>query len=139
MRRVSGAGKELGQANERLRYMRLALVQAPQANPALFERIDAAAAALTELQTRLYGDGTRGRLNEATTPSISGRVGGVVYGHWDTRQMPTTTFRRSLEVAAGEFATLRADLSAIIDIDLPALEEALEAAGAPWTPGRRIP
>jgi len=139
MRRVNGAGEELGEASERLRYMRAALLETPRADPALFARIDSLGARLAELQVRLWGDQTRGRLNEASTPSISGRVGSVTYGHWETRQTPTATFRRSLEIAASDFTTLRSDLSAIIDADIPALESALEAAGAPWTPGRRIP
>ena len=139
MRRVSGAGEELRQTNERLRYMRAALLETPRADPALFARLDELAARLSELQTRLWGDRTRGRLNEASAPSISGRVGSVTYGHWETTQMPTATHRRNLEIAATDFATLRRELSAILDTDLPALESALEAAGAPWTPGRRIP
>jgi hypothetical protein len=139
MRRVNGAGEEIGNANERLRYMRAALLETPRAAPALFTRLDALGARLAELQVRLWGDRARGRLNESSAPSISGRVGSVIYGHWETRQMPTATFRRSLEIAANDFVAFRQDLSAVIDVDLPALEAALEAAGAPWTPGRRIP
>jgi hypothetical protein len=139
MRRVNGAGEELGQANERLRYMRAALLEAPRADPGLFARLDELGVALDKLQTRLYGDRTRGRLNEASIVSINGRVGSVIYGHWETRQTPTATQQRSLEIGADDFATLRQDLSAIIDTDLPTLEAELEAAGAPWTPGRRIP
>jgi photosystem II stability/assembly factor-like uncharacterized protein len=139
MRRVSGAGEEIDRAQERLRYMRAALVETPRADAALFARLDQLEAALAGLQTRLSGDRTRGRLNEATVPSIRGRVGRVVGGHWDSRQMPTATHRRNLEIAEADFAGFRQDLSAVIETDLPQLESALEAAGAPWTPGRRLP
>ena len=119
--------------------MRRALLETPRADPALYVRIDEVVAALAALQTRLYGDRARGRLSEASAPSINGRLGSAIYQHWQTRQMPTETHRQNVEIAATDFAVLRRDLTAILETDLPALESALEAAGAPWTPGRRIP
>ncbi len=70
--------------------------------------------------------------------SRRGRVGRVVAGHWNTRQTPTATHRRNLEIARTDFDGFRTDLSAVLETTLPQLEEALEAAGAPWTPGRLI-
>jgi photosystem II stability/assembly factor-like uncharacterized protein len=139
MRRVNGAGEELGQANERLRHMRRALLETPRADPALFARMDDLGARLAELQVRLWGDRARGRLNESSTPSISGRVGYAIWGHWETRQTPTATQRRSLKIGEDDFEFFRLDLDVIVNMELPMLEEALETAGAPWTPGRRIP
>jgi hypothetical protein len=138
MRRVAGAGEELGRARERLRYMRAALVETPSADPELFTRLDELGAGLAALQTRLGGDRARSQLNESSSPSIRGRVGRVM-GHWSTRQMPTATHQRNLEIAREDFAAFRQDLSALVDGDLARLESELEAAGAPWTPGRRIP
>jgi photosystem II stability/assembly factor-like uncharacterized protein len=139
MRRINGAGEELGEANDRLRYMRAALLQAPRAEASLFAQMDDLGERLAEIQLRLWGDRARDRLNETSVPSISGRAGNAIGGHWVTRQMPTATMRRSLEIATGDFALLRRDLSTLIDTAIPELESALEAAGAPWTSGRRIP
>ena len=138
MRLVAGAGEEIGNARERLRHMRAALLETPRADPALFGRLDAFGAALQEMQVRLSGDPIRGRLIEPSVPSIRGRVGRVVGGHWDTRQTPTATHRRNLEIARTDFAELRRALSAALETDLPQLESDLEAAGAPWTRGRRL-
>ena len=85
------------------------------------------------------GDRIRGRLNESSVPSILGRIGRVAGGHWDTRQAPTTTQRQSLDVAQDGFEQLSTELSALLETELPGLEAELEAAGAPWTPGRRLP
>ena len=139
MRRVAGAGEELSAALERLRYMREALVQTPGADAALFTRVDSLSSALARLRTRLLGDQVRGRLDEPSVPSISERVWRVIGGHWDTRQPPTDTFRRNLEIARQDFTTLRQELTRLIEADLARLEAALEAAGAPWMPGMRIP
>jgi hypothetical protein len=138
MRRVAGAGEELGQARERLRYMRAALVETPGVDPGLFTRIDELAAELAALQTRLSGDRARSQLNEPSAPSIRSRVGRVM-GHWSTRQTPTATHRRNLEIAREDFAAYRQDLTRLVDDELLQVESALEAAGAPWTPGQRIP
>lgn len=138
MRRVSGASEEIGQARERLRYMRAALLKAPRADPALFARLDDFNRALDGFSLKLSGDRVRGSLSEPSVPSISERVGNAIYGHWDTRQTPTGTARRSLELGREGFTALSAELRTLLDTDLVRLEEALEAAGAPWTPGRRV-
>ena len=139
MRRVNNAGEEISWARERLRHMRAALVETPRADPALFARLDELGATLERLRTRLTGDRTRGQLNEATVPSIRSRGGRGVGGHWDTRQTPTATHRRNLQIARDGFGALSQELSAVIEDELARLEADLEAAGAPWTPGRRLP
>lgn len=138
MRRIASAGEEIGRARNRLRHMRAALLRTPQADPALFGRLDDLNGVLAGLQTRLNGDQVRGQLNETSVPSIRSRVGRVVDGHWGTRQTPTATHRRNLEIARTDFEAFRPDLSAVLDTTLPQLEADLEAAGAPWTPGRRL-
>ena len=50
--------------------------------------------------------------------------------------MPTTTHRRDIEIAGDALETLTRDLKALIEGDLARLKTDLEAAGAPWTPGR---
>jgi photosystem II stability/assembly factor-like uncharacterized protein len=139
MRRVAGASSKLGEARNRVRYMRAALVETPGADPALFGRLDALGRVLDTLSLRLNGDPVRGRLSEASVPSIRGRVGQVMGGHWETRQTPTATQRRSIEIARTDFLPLAAELSSLVERELTQLEADLEAAGAPWTPGRRVP
>ena len=43
---------------------------------------------------------------------------------------------QALAIATQEFAAVREKLRALVDVDLKALEQALDEAGAPWTPGR---
>jgi len=139
VRRVAGAGEDLGRVREQLRHMRAALLQAPKADPGMFARIDSAGRALGALELRLHGHPARQRLSESETPSISERLGMVTYGHWQSRQMPTTTMRRDLEIAARGFESVRRELTTLMERDLARLDADLEAAGAPYTPGRRIP
>ena len=139
LRQAQGAAEEIRRAEERLRYMHHALVEAPQADVALFTSLDQLESSLAELRLRLMGDRVRGRMNEASTPSILSRIGRVAGSHWDTRQTPTGTQVQSLDVARSAFASLSNELGRFLSTDLPGLEAELEAAGAPWTPGRALP
>lgn len=139
MREMAGASAEVGRVRDRLRHMRAALVETPKADPALFGQLDALGRKLEEMNLRLSGDRTRGQLNVSSSPSIRGRVGQVMGGHWGTRQEPTATQRRNIEIAFSAFAELNQELKTLIEVDLVELEGALAAAGAPWTPGRRLP
>jgi photosystem II stability/assembly factor-like uncharacterized protein len=139
MRQVNGASQELGRVGERLRHMRAALIETPRADLGLHRDMDALERRVAELQVRLTGDPARRRLNEFTEPGLRSRLGTVMYGHFDTRQTPTATQRRDVEIARTEFEGWRLDLAGLIDGELARLEAALEAAGAPWTPGRRLP
>ena len=51
-------------------------------------------------------------------------------------QKPTQTQRDHYAAAAAEFEQVLARLRALVEGDLTRLEKSMEAAGAPWTPGR---
>jgi len=136
-RRLAGTSAELGRVREQLRYMRAALVQTPRADPSLHARIDSLSGSLADIEVRLSGNPVRQRLSEAEPPSISERVGMVIGGHWETRQTPTATMRRDIEIAAAGYDIITRDLTALVQGSLARLEADLAAAGAPWTPGRR--
>ncbi|UCC32535.1 MAG: hypothetical protein JSU86_09675 [Phycisphaerales bacterium] len=67
-------------------------------------------------------------------PSISRRV--RIAMQWYVTSAPTQTQRDAYRYAGTEFTELLAELRKLIEEDLTGLEEKLEAAGAPWTPGR---
>jgi photosystem II stability/assembly factor-like uncharacterized protein len=138
-RRLSAVAAELGLIQNQLRQMRATLAETPRADLALYARLDAVGQAVAELERRLRGDPARQNLSEPETPSIGERVGAIRAGHWQTRQMPTATQRRDLEIAMAGLDALESGLKALIAGDLAKLEEAFTAAGAPWTPGRRVP
>jgi hypothetical protein len=119
--------------------MRAALVETPDADAALFGRVEALGRALDVLQMRLFGDNIRGRLNEPGEPSIAGRIGRVYSSSISTRQLPTQTQRESLALGRTGLEEFSADLAGFLNGELAGLGTDLEAAGAPHTPGRRGP
>ena len=135
-RRISGAGRLMGEASERLRFLEAALPQTPKAEASHFAELKQLKTSLADLRRQLYGDPARGRLNESSSPGISNRVGQVAYGHWDTRQMPTQTFRDNLEIAERDFTDFEPKLENYLE-ELDRFEEKMKAAGAPYTRGRK--
>jgi hypothetical protein len=137
IRQVSAASRSMSEAGERLRYLDAALKQTPKASADHFASWQALQERLAGLQMRLWGDPIRQGLDESTSPSISGRVQEVAYGHWATRQAPTQTYRDNLELATQDFAPFSEDLRRFLQ-ELETFEASLEAAGAPFTRGRKF-
>ena len=69
-------------------------------------------------------------------PSIAERVNSIVDAERLSLSRPTSTQREEYAIASQEFVTELAKLRTLINVDLRAVEKALDLAGAPWTPGR---
>lgn len=138
MRRVMGVGKEVERTKTRLDHMRAALLETPSAELGLLVQLDGLLAKLNQVKQNLSGDEVRGKLNEPTPTSTQWRLMRLAFGHWYTRQIPTATQRRSLEIGRDELETAVSTLNTLINEELVAIEAELEAAGAPYTPGRQL-
>ena len=137
LRQISIASMKMSEARKRLTHINAALKMTPKATPELFNKLNQLNKELSILQTRLNGDRIRGGKDESTSPSIRSRAGTVAYGHWDTRQNPTQTHKQNIDTAKQDFAAFRKDLVRYLS-DLENYEISLEAAGAPYTFGRKF-
>ncbi len=138
-RKLLGAVAESSRAADRLAHLERAAQEAGTGGEAALAQVSGLRRELADLDLRLTGDPIRQRLQEPTAPSPVERVQTVIEGHWGSRQGPTQTHRDSITIAAAEYAEISAELRRLIEVDIPALEDTLERAGAPWTPGRRLP
>ena len=134
---ISNASGKMSDAGERLRYLNEALKQTPGIKSEEFETYDNLRKDLATLRLRLYGDPIRRRLNESTTPSISSRASISAYGHWETTQLPTETFKANYDQAKEDFETFKEDLGNYLT-KLASFEKRMEELGAPFTKGRRF-
>jgi hypothetical protein len=135
-RAVRGAAQAVNEAQEHLKFIQKAILDTPKADVKLLERARQIDLHLQDIEVKLAGDPTLASRNEPTPPAILDRVDGVVQGHWSTSSEATRTFQDDYAVAAAEFAPVLEDVRKTIEVDLKGLETQLEAAGAPWTPGR---
>jgi len=94
---------------------------------------------LLDLRGQFIGDPTRSRRNEPAPAGLIDRIETIIGEHWTTTSAPTGSHRKNYEIAAAEFEAALKSLHPLLDHDLPALHETLEAAGAPWAPGRKLP
>ena len=134
-RAVLGALEFTGEFKDRIKHLRQAILDTPAAQPEQLAELAAIEGELNDLLVLLRGDRSKARRNEPTDPSILGRINRVVGGQLSTTQAPTTTNRDGYAWAAAAF-TEQLEALRSLDARLGALEDTLEAAGAPWTPGR---
>ncbi len=135
-RAVQGALKVAGEARDRIAHLRKAVIMTPNADAAVLEEIAGLDGRLNRLLSALRGDETLAKRQEPLPPSIAERVETVLYGQLFTTSSPTKTQRDAYGYAGEAFTKALADLRELIEDDLAELERKLEAAGAPWTPGR---
>jgi photosystem II stability/assembly factor-like uncharacterized protein len=138
-RAVSAASQAMNLAFDRIAILEQALIRSHGEPGTLDTELEALKQRLYDLDEALEGNRSRRALGEPRTPTVAGRlrVASITDGQSDYG--PTATHRRAFEIAAAEFATIEAQLRQLLDVDLPALETEMEAAGVPWTPGRPLP
>jgi len=135
-RAVSGATQAANALRPRLTAIKRAIQETPSLPHSLYDTAMALEKRNNDLIRALSGDSEARRRNMITPPSISDRVGYAVNAQRMSTARPTITQLGQYEVAAHDFETVLALLRQLIEVDLARLEKQLEAAGAPWTPGR---
>ncbi|MGB1253409.1 MAG: VPS10 domain-containing protein [Candidatus Promineifilaceae bacterium] len=137
-RKVEGVKVEIGRTTDRIKHIHAALLITPASEATLFERTQTLKQTLASIVRTISGDPVRAKLSEADSPSVIGRLWRLTHGHSNSRQMPTETQKRSLEIASADYTQAHTALKQLIETDLAALEADLTAIGAAWTPSRQL-
>jgi photosystem II stability/assembly factor-like uncharacterized protein len=138
-RAVQGASRAAADAEEQIGFIKRAIEISPQVDVALRNEARSLEIRLMDLREALGGDPTKRRRSESAMPGIQSRISTVVFGSMSSTSAPTATQQQGYEIAASLFTEIYNDLSQLIEVDLPAFQQRLEAAGVPWTPGRGMP
>lgn len=123
------------ETQQRLDTLRTTVQQTPGLDGTLLAKVEEVQKKLRSIGLRLNGDRTLSRRYEPSPPSISGRAG-VATSSFRTTSPPTQTHRDQYAFASEALESVLEELGTVVDKDLPEISEALEKAGAPWTPGR---
>ena len=136
LRRVT-SGSELYSRglSQKLRYLKAAVVETPNANPQYTGEIAALEKRLINVSKVMNGDATLGRREFETLPSINQRIETITGSLWNTTAAPTPAFQQSLDIAEKQFAPVYDEIKAIGEA-VKKIEEKLDKSGAPYTPGR---
>ena len=135
-RAVSGATQAANGLRPRLAAIKRAINETPSLPQRLQDEATALEKRTMEIQRALSGDGEARRRNMTTPPSINDRVNYVINVQRMSTSRPTQTQHNQYSAAAQDFEGVLVQLRQLIEGDLSRLEKQLEAAGAPWTPGR---
>jgi photosystem II stability/assembly factor-like uncharacterized protein len=132
-RAVTGAIETASSVKTRLGLLRRALQEAPATEPRLEQEAKALEKRTDEMLDALRG----GRAtSETPPPPINARVNNIANRQRMAAVRPTQTQIDQYTIAAEEFKPVLAKLRTLVESDLIKLEKAVEATGAPWTPGR---
>ena len=135
-RAVLGANAAAGEAASRVELLQRALHETPGATPQLLTDVRALGDTLRGIQWTLNGDPTMERRQESSPPALSDRLRRITGGWSSSLGDPSASQQRQYEVIAGEFGGILERLRRTVEVDLKRVEDAAEAAGAPWTSGR---
>jgi photosystem II stability/assembly factor-like uncharacterized protein len=135
-RAASGATQAANALKPRLAAIKRAIAETPSLPHNLYEDAISLDKRTNDILRALNGDTTARQRNMNTPPSINDRVGYVVGAQRMSTSRPTQTQQNQYTAAAQDFQTVLVQLRQLIEVDLARLEKQLEAAGAPWTPGR---
>jgi hypothetical protein len=135
-RAVSGALHTADDVDSRLKAIHEALRETPVVEKQLGAVADGIEQRDQEIRRALRGDVEIAKRSENVPSSIEQRVSSIMEGERFSLAKPTQSHLDSYNIAAAEFGEQLSKLRTLVEIDLTKLEKDMEAAGAPWTPGR---
>lgn len=132
-RAVSAASSVATETRTRIGLLRRAAQEVPTDNQKFVDEAKALNKKIEDILNDLRG----GRENtDIPPPSINQRINNVAGTIRLSLTRPTQTQINNFNIADSEFKPVLAKLKALVEVELPRFEKALEAAGAPITPGR---
>lgn len=135
-RAVYGATRTAEDVQTRLKQIREALRETPAAEKQLGAVADSLEQRDREILRALRGDRDIAKRSEPVPSSIDDRVNSIMEGERFSLAKPTQSHIDQYNIGAAEFGDVLSKLRTLVDVDLAKLEKDMEAAGAPWTPGR---
>jgi photosystem II stability/assembly factor-like uncharacterized protein len=135
-RAVSGATHTAEDVQSHLKEMREAIRDVPASAKQLDAQADSIEQKDRAILRALDGDKEMQKRNENIPSSINDRLLIVMEGERFSLARPTSTHMDDYNIAAAEFTDQLSRLRTLIETDMAKLEKDMDAAGAPWTPGR---
>lgn len=134
----SGATAMLSDAGNKVAAMQKAVLALSSPSADWLGELKKMETTIANIRKDIYGDRLASQLDMDTQPSISGRLSSVANGLYGSTSSPTQTMREQFVIVKEEFGPVFQKIKTLVNNDIKAMEEKLEEAGAPYTPGRMI-
>lgn len=138
-RAASGATQLSTALESRLDLLKQTLARTRSAPQALDDQWQSLHTELQDIITILRGNQAQAATGVAAPANVVSRLGRVLIGIGNSTYGPTQTHKATLGYAEADFAGVRTRLNALQSKAIPEFEAAMQAAGAPWTPGAALP
>lgn len=135
-RSVQASSSLLSEVSTKIKHLREAVFSVAKPNQDFVQDIMKLEQQYRMIQQKFNGDAVANRLDIDQLPSISNRLFGLIYDGYSSTSDPTTTMKDQLQLAGEEFEIALRELKDLLTVKVSSLEQKLEAAGAPYTPGR---
>ncbi|MFT6807325.1 MAG: photosystem II stability/assembly factor-like uncharacterized protein/uncharacterized protein YukE [Saprospiraceae bacterium] len=137
-RAVEGAEHMIGEIENKLKHIHKAIELTEQPMSALYADYNSIQSKIKEIKKQMSGDKVKSQLDIDQPPTPATRLGWIEYEQKNSTSEPTATHRASFAIAKEEFVPILNTIKTLATNDLEALEQKLEDADAPYTPGRAI-
>ncbi len=134
-RAAFGTSRATSDLKKRAEMLKKAVLVTPNADLNLLNEIDEILSDLKLVDIKLNGDKSIKKREFETAPSITDRVGQIVWYVYNSTSAPTQTQRDSYRVAGEAFKALLADLNAT-SVNIDSVHDKLEQSKAPYVPGK---
>jgi len=137
-RSAQGAEKLAYSLMDRVHSIRQALLRTPVTDTLLAAEVVSVQKALDEILWAFNGEPPKASFEE-TRPAplpINERLGSIIWSHWGSTSEVTQTQKNSYDILTEVLPQLIERLKTLQEVSLKTIEQKLEQAGAPYTPGR---
>lgn len=128
---IEGANSYIKQVQNKLKVYENAILVTNEVNTTLLKKIHSINSSLDKVNILVNGDKSISSRNENQTPSMSSRLGNMLYGFWYSSSEPTKTNQDVLTLLEKQFNQVSAGLEKI-ESDCLAIEAELQKANSPW-------
>ena len=136
--RMSAFNIVMGNAKNKIKAMKTALVRSNLEKPELHSELYDLRTSLLKLEQEVSGNRSKSEIGERNNPSVQNRYFVAYRGAFNTYG-PTEMHQQNLQLAQKQFNGIKSKLDKINNEDIPALEKALQEAGAPMIESTVMP
>ncbi len=128
---IEGANNYIKSVRNKLKVYENAILVTNEVNTGLLKKINSINSSLDKVNILVNGDNSISSRNENQTPSMSSRLGNMLYGFWYSSSEPTKTNQETLALLEKQFNQVKSGLEKI-ETDCLSIEAELEKANSPW-------
>jgi hypothetical protein len=119
--------------------MQKALVVSNNKDAALIKRVFDFNQSIAQFELKTFGSPSKAQIGEKGMPTLMDRLSVAMMGNMSSTYGPTATHKQSLAIAQKEYNDIYSQVKQMVEVQLPSLEKALKAAGAPYIQGEGLP